>query len=150
MSVASRQEVSDIVRRFLAAVSRGDRDGIRKHHSKSVLMFDFPNTVRGLAEYDRTWDFFFDSQRGPITFAPSNVEATAGENVAFVSCEVHCDGTTAGPLDFRLTIGLEKRDGSWEITHEHHSMPTTDEQLIMPEKRGESGDRDSPRPGVRP
>jgi len=136
VSSASRKEVSEIVRRWLAAVSRGDRDGIRLQHAEDVLMFDFPNTVRGLAEYDRTWDFFFDCQRGPITFAPSNLEATAGEDVAFVSCEVHCDGTTAGPLDFRLTVGLEKRDGTWMITHEHHSLPTNEEQFIVPEKQG--------------
>jgi hypothetical protein len=33
------------------------------------------------------------------------------------------------------TVGLEKRDGTWLITHEHHSMPVQDETWIMPEKR---------------
>jgi ketosteroid isomerase-like protein len=135
MSATSQREVAEIVRRWLAAVSRGDREGIREHHAEDVLMFDFPDTVRGIAEYDRTWDFFFDSQRGPITFSPSDVAATAGDNVAFVTCEVHCEGTTAGPLDFRLTVGLEKHDGEWTITHEHHSLPTTDQKFVMPEKQ---------------
>jgi ketosteroid isomerase-like protein len=135
MSATSQREVAEIVRRWLDAVSRGDREGIRERHSDEVLMFDFPDTVRGLAEYDRTWDFFFDSQRGPITFSPSDLEATAGRNVAFVTCEVHCEGTTAGPLDFRLTVGLERLDGKWTITHEHHSLPTTEQKFIMPEKQ---------------
>jgi hypothetical protein len=39
-------------------------------------MFDFPDTVRGLDDYDRTWDFFFDSQRGPITFERPTTETT--------------------------------------------------------------------------
>jgi ketosteroid isomerase-like protein len=135
MSATSQREVSEIVRRWLDAVSRGDREVIRERHSEDVLMFDFPDIVRGLAEYDRTWDFFFDSQRGPITFSPSDLEATAGDNVAFVTCEVHCEGTTAGPLDFRLTVGLEKHDGKWTISHEHHSLPTREEKFIMPEKQ---------------
>jgi ketosteroid isomerase-like protein len=58
------------------------------------------------------------------------MEATAGERVAFVTCKMHCEGTSAGPLDFRLTVGLEKRDGEWVITHEHHSLPTKDERFI--------------------
>jgi hypothetical protein len=32
-------------------------------------------------------------------------------------------------------VGLEKRNGTWVITHEHHSVPTTDKTLIMPEKQ---------------
>ncbi|KAB1083846.1 nuclear transport factor 2 family protein [Neorhizobium galegae] len=65
-----------------------------------------------------------------MTYAPTNLAITAGQDVAFVTCEVHCDGTSAGPLDFRLTIGLERQDGEWVITHEHHSMPTTEERFI--------------------
>jgi ketosteroid isomerase-like protein len=109
VSPANEHAVITIVRDFLDAVARGDRKAIRMHHADDILMYDFPDTVRGIAEYDRTWDFFFDSQRGPITFAPSELKASAGEDVAFVTCEVHCEGTTAGPLDFRLTVGLEKR-----------------------------------------
>jgi ketosteroid isomerase-like protein len=131
----AESKVATIVERFLIAVSRGDREGIRARHGKDLLMYDFPDTVRGIEAYDRTWDFFFDQQRGPITFSPSNLQATAGDSVGFVTCEVHCEGTAAGPLDFRLTVGLVKREGNWEITHEHHSLPTGDERYVMPEKR---------------
>jgi ketosteroid isomerase-like protein len=140
MSTANADQVKKIVTDWTDAVSKGNRSGILAHHSDDVLMYDFPNEVRGLKAYDGTWDFFFENQRGPITFRPSNVEATAGENVAFVSCSVHCDGTTAGPLDFRLTVGLKKIDGRWTIVHEHHSLPTTDEQYIDDESEAR-GDR---------
>jgi ketosteroid isomerase-like protein len=130
MSTANAEQVKKIVTDWTEAVSKGNRSGILAHHSDDVLMYDFPNEVRGLKAYDGTWDFFFEHQRGSITFEPSNMEATAGERVAFVSCNVHCDGTTAGPLDFRLTVGLEKTDGRWLIVHEHHSLPTRDERFI--------------------
>lgn len=135
MAKDDRQRVEQIVRKFLDAVARGDRPAILAHHASDLLMFDFPDSVRGLDDYDRTWDFFFDSQRGPITFAPEQLEVTAGDDVAFTACLVHCNGTTGGDFRFRLTVGLVKRDGEWLITHEHHSMPAKDETYVMPEKR---------------
>jgi ketosteroid isomerase-like protein len=123
-------DVKRLVKDWADAISRVDRDAILRHHADDLLMYDFPNEVRGLNSYDGTWDFFFENKRGPITFAPSNMQATAGERVAFVTCNMHCDGTSAGPLDFRLTVGLEKRNGEWVITHEHHSLPTHDSRFI--------------------
>lgn len=137
MATDNESQVEKVVRGFLDAVSRGDRKAILAHHSDDLLMFDFPDTVHGIDEYDRTWDFFFDSKRGPITFEPEGLSTTVGDVVAFVSCIVHCDGTTAGSFRFRLTVGLVKCGGEWLITHEHHSVPAKDETFIMPEKRAE-------------
>ncbi|WP_411755896.1 nuclear transport factor 2 family protein [Sinorhizobium meliloti] len=55
--------------------------------------------------------------------------------MAFATCLVHCDGTSAGPLDFRLSIGLKKIDGEWSIVHEHHSVPTLEERFLGPTAR---------------
>jgi len=96
-------------------------------------MFDFPpHIVRSLDEYNKTWDFFYDAPKGPISFVPSELEVTAGTDVTFASCLVHCDGTSAGPLDLRLTVGLRKVGGKWVVTHEHHSVPTTVERFLPP------------------
>lgn len=100
-------------------------------------MFDFPDTVAGLKDYDAQWSFFYDNQTGPITFSPEDLRTTAGDDVAFVSCLVHCAGTTGGDFRFRLTVGTQRRAGRWLIVHEHHSLPTNEEGMIMPEKRGE-------------
>lgn len=139
MSTSAIDAVQKIVKDWADAVSRGDRRAILAHHSNDVLMYDFPNEVRGLKAYDDTWDFFFENQRGDITFAPSNVEATAGERVAFVTCNMHCEGTSAGPLDFRLTVCLEKLDGQWVIKHEHHSLATQDDRFIGDHQRAGAG-----------
>lgn len=56
----------------------------------------------------------------------------AGDQVAFATSLVHCDGTSAGALDFRLTTGLKKEQGSWVIVHEHHSVPTIENRFIEP------------------
>ena len=121
--------VRTIVRNWAQAVEAGDRRAILAHHAADVLMFDFPRVVRGLDAYAKTWDFFFDKPRGPIVFRISELRVHAGDRVAFASCQVHCDGTSAGALDFRLTTGLLKLDSGWTIVHEHHSVPTIEERF---------------------
>lgn len=141
MNVPDQQVVADVVRNLLAAVASGDRDAIRANHAPDLLMFDFPDTVRGMEEYDAQWDFFYDNQTAPVTFEPEDLQVSAGDRVAFTTCLVHCAGTTGGDFRFRLTVGLEKRAGAWLITHEHHSLPTREPGLIMPEKHEALGIR---------
>jgi ketosteroid isomerase-like protein len=64
----------------------------------------------------------------PVTLHFTDVEITAGSEVAFVTAVGHCVTIDKvgrrEPLDFRLTMGLRKgNDGRWIITHEHHSLP---------------------------
>jgi hypothetical protein len=70
--------------------------------------------------------------QGPLSFVPSELNVTAGEDVAFASCLVHCEGTSAGDLDLRLTVGLRKIDSEWTVIHEHHSVPTQEERFLDP------------------
>ena len=134
-------QVRKLIQDWAASISAGDRDGILANHASDLLMFDFPNIVRGLKEYDRTWDFFYDSPKGNIRFVPSELEVTAGEDVAFASCQIHCDGTSAGPLDLRLTVGLKKVDGEWTVIHEHHSVPTQEDRFLDAELHGTTAGR---------
>jgi ketosteroid isomerase-like protein len=124
-------QIRELIENWAKAISSGDREAILAHHSSDLLMFDFPpHIVKGLDEYDKTWDFFFDSPKGPISFVPSDLQVTAGSDVGFVSCFIHCDGTSAGPLDLRFTAGLRKINGEWTIIHEHHSVPTAEERFL--------------------
>lgn len=131
--MADDRQIASIITDWTRAIERGDREGVLAAHAEDIVMIDFPNVVRGIDAYARTWDFFDASRRGIVTFTPRDIEVTAGDDVAFAHCRVHCDGTTAGPIDFRLTVGLTKSGDNWIITHEHHSMPTQDSALIGPD-----------------
>lgn len=131
--MSAENEVRAVVENWIKAVRDGNRKAILAHHSGDMLMFDFPAIVRGLNAYDRTWDYFFANPRGPISFESRNMTVIADDNVAFVSCEMHCDGTSAGPVDFRLTTGLRKIDSEWVIVHEHHSVPTEETRFAGPQ-----------------
>lgn len=131
-ATGNEARVRSLIERWARAVSSGDRATILVHHSEDVLMFDFPSIVRGIEAYDQTWDFFFTAPTGPISFVPSDLVVTASDEVAFASCLIHCEGTSAGPVDLRLTIGLRRIDGEWVVTHEHHSVPTQEERFVGP------------------
>lgn len=132
MSQRDETRIRELIESWASAISSGNREAILAHHSKEVLMFDFPATVRGIGDYDRTWDFFFKDPKGKIRFIPRELEVTAGDDTAFASCLIHCEGTSAGDVELRLTTGLKKIDGEWVITHEHHSVPTVEERFIGP------------------
>jgi ketosteroid isomerase-like protein len=96
-----------------------------------MLMFDVPPPLqsRGLDAYMATWDIFYPCQVRPIRFEFEQIVITAGADVAFATAIGHCGHIERGEvtdLQFRLTMGLEKRDGKWVIVHEHHSVPATD------------------------
>lgn len=140
MSPADEKQIGNMIVAWTKAVAGGDRDGVLAHHARDMLMYDFPSTVRGIDAYAETWDFFDDSRTGPVTFDPRDITVTAGADLAFATCEIHCDGTTAGPLDLRLTVCFERRSDGWVVTHEHHSLPTEDDRLIGPAKNNEESE----------
>jgi len=129
--MSDESDIRTLIEDWARAVSAGDRAAILTHHSPDLLMFDFPAPiVRGLDAYARTWDFFFADPHGPISFVPRDLQVTAGNDVGFASCLIHCEGTSAGPLDLRLTVGLRKTGGDWIVTHEHHSVPTVEGRFL--------------------
>jgi ketosteroid isomerase-like protein len=110
-------------------VRNQDRAEIRRDHDADILMFDVPPPFqsRGIDAYMATWDLFLSMSEKPVKFDFTDIEVTAGADVAFVTAVGHCvsfdrEGRRE-PLDFRLTMGLRKIAGRWRITHEHHSLP---------------------------
>jgi len=85
----NESEVRCVIESWAKAVSAGDRSAILAHHSRDLLMLDFPDVVRGLGSYNRTWDFFYTNPLGSISFVPRDIAVTAGPEVAFASCLVH-------------------------------------------------------------
>jgi uncharacterized protein (TIGR02246 family) len=121
--------IRSLIDRWSKAVRDGDLAEIRRDHADDVLMFDVPLPFqsRGLDAYMQTWDTFYTLAEAPVKFDFTDIEVTAGADVAFATAVGHCVTTDEHgkrlPLDFRLTMGLRKRDGGWIITHEHHSIP---------------------------
>ena len=123
--------IRDLVENWARAVRTKDLDGILANHSPDMLMFDVPPPIqsKGIEAYRKTWELFFSWSQDSGVFDISEMNITAGNDVAFVTALMRCAGTEANgdktELEFRLTIGLRKIDGQWTVMHEHHSIPAS-------------------------
>ena len=131
--MSDETEIADFIRRWAAAVHAGDLDTVLADHAPDIVMFDVPppdDGVRGLAAYRETWPPFFSWQRAGASFEITELQVTAGADVAFAHALLLCgtpDELREHPEHrLRLTIGLRRVDGRWVVTHEHHSFPARD------------------------
>ena len=65
---------------------------------------------------------------------------TAGTDVAFAYALLRCGGEDDFARDpdqrLRLTVGLRKVDGRWQVAHEHHSFADTSQGAGVRPARG--------------
>lgn len=121
--------IREVIESWAAAVHRRDLEGILKHHSSDIIMFDVPPPFqsKGLEAYKQTWDLFFSCSSDPVVFEFTSMTIFASRDTAFVIATMRSTAPGSGgereKLDFRLTIGLQKIGDHWTIVHEHHSIP---------------------------
>ena len=128
-SSKDERDIHALIQKWAEAVREENRAAIRANHDSEILMFDLPPPLlsRGLDAYMATWERFLSWAERPVALDFHDVKVTAGKDVAFATAIGHCAGADQKgkreELEFRLTMGLRKIDGSWCIVHEHHSLP---------------------------
>ena len=96
---------------------------------ESLVVFDVtpPRQRKGAEAYRKDWEEVFNKFAGPLQAEISDVEVTAGGDVAYVSSIHHVAGTTkaGNKVDYtvRVTDGFKKINGKWLIAHTHVSFP---------------------------
>lgn len=123
--MTNESQVRELVTNWAKAVKKGDIEGVFAYHSDDVVIFDVapPLQVKGIDAYKSLWEPFFSYIRNG-KFDLSEIKVIADEKVAF--CHALLTVAEEEKPVVRLTIGLEKIDGEWLITHEHHSAPIED------------------------
>ena len=124
------RQIRELIERWVNAVHTGDLEAVLADHDASIVMFDVPppnDGVRGIDAYRDTWPPFFEWQRQGAMFELDTLEVTAGPTSRSLYALLRCDMPEALAADptkrLRLTIGLRKVNGTWTVTHEHHSFP---------------------------
>jgi uncharacterized protein (TIGR02246 family) len=124
--VAIRRLIED----WASAVRAKNINGVVAHHTDDVLMYDVPppTAVRGISAYRETWPPFFEAlTEGAAAFEIVELQIAAGDTVGFATALLRCGSKEELAKDptpqLRLTLGLRKVDGAWNIAHEHHSFP---------------------------
>lgn len=126
----NHSQIRDLVHRWVAAVQARDLEAVQADHTSDIVMFDVPppyNGVRGLDAYRESWPPFFDYLSSGAIFDLLELDITAGDRVAYANALLRCGHPvelTAKPaVRLRITFGLRRDDGRWQIAHEHHSFP---------------------------
>ena len=120
---SNENDIRILVENWAAAVRARNIEGAVAHHTDDIVMFDVPLPVqsRGMAEYRKTWELFFASNRGGAgSFELTDLHIAANDTVAYCHALLNVFDSTA-----RLTMGLRKERGEWLVAHEHHSYPLT-------------------------
>jgi ketosteroid isomerase-like protein len=118
---SNRTQIQTLVGNWAKAVRDKNMARVLEHHADNIVMFDVPMPLqsRGMEEYKKTWELFFDhNPGGPGSFDVAELEITASETVAYCHALVRVGDSTV-----RLTMGLRKDESGWLIAHEHHSYP---------------------------
>ncbi|MFA0812513.1 YybH family protein [Microbulbifer epialgicus] len=117
-------QIREVIDLWEKAIQTGDMKGILANHTEDILMFDVPEPVqsKGIAEYEKTWNLFFQYERpSSDAFVIEELRVTSGNDVAFATGVLRIGGSKESIC--RLTLGLKKVLGKWIIAHEHHSAP---------------------------
>ncbi len=129
-SVNDEAEIRTLIERWAEAVRAADLDGVVADHTDDMVMFDVPppSPLRGIGAYRESWLPFYKWQREHDgVFEIISMDVTAGTEVAFAHALLRCGSRNASPSDpdsyLRLTIGLRKSAGRWQVAHDHHSYP---------------------------
>lgn len=130
MNDDTETEIRNLIEGWARAVRAKEIEGVLAHHAEDMVMFDVPPPVivKGIDAYRATWPEFFKWQReGEGSFDIVSLDITAGDQVAFATAVLRCGSKEELRKDdtprLRLTIGLRKDNGRWQIAHEHHSFP---------------------------
>jgi uncharacterized protein (TIGR02246 family) len=127
--MSDEQQIRELIERWATAVHLGDMAGVLADHASDIVMFDVPppeGGLRGIDAYRDSWPGFFEWQAGGATFEITELEVTAGAEVAYAFAQLRC-GTAEQFAEhpdrrLRLTIGLRRENGRWRVAHEHHSF----------------------------
>jgi uncharacterized protein (TIGR02246 family) len=127
----AKADIQALEDRFAAAVKAGDIDAIMKVYApdQSLFVFDVvpPRQYVGAAAYRKDWQEFIDQFKPPIGFEVSDLDITAGDDMAYSHSIQHVTGTskTGDKIDLtvRVTDVYKKTGGNWLVVHEHVSVP---------------------------
>ena len=129
MSTTNETAIRQLIADWEIAARTHDIEGVMAYHTSDMLAFDVPppDQIKGADAYRKHWETCFTYFQGPGIFEVTELNVTAGEEVAFATCITHCGGTQLNGETCqgtaRATLGFRKIDGQWMFTHEHHSMP---------------------------
>lgn len=118
---------------WTSAVLEKNVDKLMTFYAPDVVAFDMipPLQFIGIDAYRKSWQTGFACMPGAIEIETRDLRLTVGEDTAFCHRLVRMGGASNDGENcdcwMRWTVGLQKIDECWRITHEHVSVPINPE-----------------------
>jgi uncharacterized protein (TIGR02246 family) len=128
-ATSDEAQIRERLNAWQRALYAKDLDTLMALYAPDVVTFDLmpPHQVPDAVQYRENFERWFAAMPGPIDYELHDLRITAGRDVAFCHCLGHVQGTRANgeKADYwvRVTVGFQKRNGDWLMTHDHVSMP---------------------------
>lgn len=137
-SSQAEAELRALLHELAKAIREGDSRKIMSFYADDVRAYDMmpPSQFISKSEYQKqAWeDCFTKVFEFPVDFEQHDLRVHADGDVAFSHCLIHMKGRTRDGEMLeawtRNTMGLQRSDGQWLITHEHNSVPLDKETGI--------------------
>jgi uncharacterized protein (TIGR02246 family) len=118
------------------ALRAKDINAVMAHYATDNVTFDLrPPLQVGVDAYRKNFEAWFASVQGPIDYEIHDLRITTSADVAFCHyvARVKTTRTNGEQADYRVrvTVGFQKMNGQWMVTHEHVSMPFVNVQTMQ-------------------
>ena len=126
---ADEAQVRRLIEERVQAVHAKDLDYVMSKYATDVESFDVVNPLRyaGRARVRERAEQWFASFEGPIGYEVRDLNVAVGDNVACCHYLFRVSGTLKGGgqigMWVRATACYRKVDSTWQIVHEHNSVP---------------------------
>ena len=126
---SAEAEIRALVDAWVRAVRAKDIDAIFALYAPDIVAFDGigPLQLNGGDAYRKHWQACLAMCPGPMTFEVHDLDVEAQGDLAFCHYLSRCGGAGADGREqagwFRVTVCWRRRNGRWQVAHEHFSAP---------------------------
>ena len=129
-------QIRENIDAWAQALRAKDINALMAHYAPDMVTFDLmPLQCLGADAYRKNFEAWFASVQGPIDYEIRDLRLTRREDVAFCHYlgRVKSTRTTGKKTDYwvRATMGLQKMNGRWVVTHEHVSVPFNNREAMQ-------------------
>ena len=122
-------QIQAIIEDYGEGLRNKDADRCVSHYADDIVQFDMmpPLEFRGKETARKNLAEWFKTFAGPIGVEITGLTIAAGTEAGFAFCLNHISGNSSNGQKndhwVRVSIGFQKTDGKWLVTHEHVSVP---------------------------
>jgi len=122
-------QIRQIIADTASAICAKDLDRIMAHYAQDLIIFDAipPFQTKGADEFRHTWEACLPCFPDSFEIEMRDLSLTASGDLAMAHWLFHFTGMPkdrpAAQMWMRMTSACQRKQGKWQIVHEHCSVP---------------------------